>query len=168
MRFVLAVMTIASTALLTTISTIVSPRWIWNASGSVPIGLYAVQPIRQPHVGDLVLVEPPEDIRAYLARRGYLPEGVPMLKRITALPGQTVCRDGFVVTVDGLAIATARERDSRGRVLPAWGGCQRITGAEVFLLNRDAPNSLDGRYFGPLPLQSLRARAVPVWTHSER
>lgn len=168
MRCVLAMTTIASTALLATVATTVSPRLIWNASASVPIGLYAVRSIHQPRVGDLVLVEPPNALAAYLAQRGYLPDGVPMLKRIAALHGQIVCRRRSIVTVDGLAQATARERDSRGRVLPAWAGCRSITYAEVFLLNRDAPDSLDGRYFGPLPLRSLRGRAVPLWTRGER
>jgi hypothetical protein len=31
-------------------------------------------------------------------------------------------------------------------------------------MNRDAPDSLDGRYFGPLPLSTVVGRAVPVWT----
>ncbi len=35
---------------------------------------------------------------------------------------------------------------------------------EVFLMNPTAPDSLDGRYFGPLPASSIVGRAVPLWT----
>ena len=35
---------------------------------------------------------------------------------------------------------------------------------EVFLMNPTVPDSLDGRYFGPLPVASIVARAVPFWT----
>jgi len=44
-----------------------------------------------------------------------LPIGVPMLKRVAALPGQTVCRDGRMITVDGTDLAETLDRDRRGR-----------------------------------------------------
>ena len=62
-----------------------SPWFIWNASASVPIGLYAVKPASQLRVNDLVVVRPPEDVAAFLAEGGYLPRGVPLLKHILAL-----------------------------------------------------------------------------------
>jgi hypothetical protein len=34
-------------------------------------------------------------------------------------------------------------------------------------MNWDAPDSLDGRYFGPLPASSIVARALPLWTDAE-
>ena len=40
------------------------PKLIWNASASVPIGLYAVRPTGVHHVGDLVVVRPPEALAA--------------------------------------------------------------------------------------------------------
>ena len=40
------------------------PRLIWNASASVPIGLYAVHPTGALHVTELVVVRPPEPSRA--------------------------------------------------------------------------------------------------------
>jgi type IV secretory pathway protease TraF len=43
-----------------------------------------------------------------------------MLKRVLALPGQTVCRNGLTITVDNIANGEAHHRDSRGRPLPAW------------------------------------------------
>jgi type IV secretory pathway protease TraF len=69
-----------------------APRLIWNASASVPVGLYAVHPARLLHVNDLVVVMPPEPFASFLDSRRYLPVGAPMLKHITAFPGQTVCR----------------------------------------------------------------------------
>ena len=56
--------------------------------------------------------------------RRYLPKGVPMLKHILALPGQTVCRTDRTITVDGIAMGEALERDSLGRPLPDWQGCR--------------------------------------------
>ena len=116
----------------------VSPRFIWNASASVPIGLYAVKPASQLQLNDLVVVRPPEDVAAFLAEGGYLPRGVPILKHILALAGQTVCRFGSAVSVDAMAVGDARERDSHGRALPVWQGCRVLAKGEVFLMNRSA------------------------------
>src|SRR3546814_13124373 len=77
-----------------------APKLIWNASASTPIGLYRVEPDRSPEVTDLVAVRPPEPLASFLADGGYLPRGVPLLKRVAALPGQRVCRTGLAITVD--------------------------------------------------------------------
>lgn len=143
------------------------PKLIWNASASVPVGLYAVRPIERLEVTQLVLVTPPEPLAAFLADGGYLGYGAPLLKRIAALPGQTICRGGAEVKIDGAIWAVARERDRSGRMLPSWSGCRRLRNGEVFVLNWDKPDSLDGRYFGPLPISSLAGRAVPLWTDEE-
>ena len=79
-----------------------SPRYIWNASESVPIGLYRVQTVERLTVTDLVAVRPPELLAGFVDSNGYLPLGVPMLQRALALPGQTVCRTGLTITIDGI------------------------------------------------------------------
>jgi conjugative transfer signal peptidase TraF len=140
-----------------------SPQLVWNASASLPIGLYAVARITGVHAGDLVVVRPPERLARFLADRGYLPRGVPLLKHVAALAGQTVCRIGRSVTVDAIEMGEARERDGRGRALPVWEGCRVIGLGEVFLMNPRSADSLDGRYFGPLPAVSIVGRAIPLW-----
>lgn len=141
-----------------------SPRLIWNASASVPVGLYAVHPVGRIQIGDLVAVQPPGDLAAFLAARGYLPSGVPLLKHVVALPGAELCRLGDEITVHGNPLGMARARDRMGRDLPVWRGCRVIAGGEVFLMNPDVPDSLDGRYFGPLPTSTITARLSPLWT----
>ena len=141
-----------------------SPRLIWNATASTPTGLYALRPVGQLRRLELVAVRPPEPIASYLADDGFLPKGVPLLKNVMALPGQTVCREGDVVTIDHVEVGAAQTRDHLGRPLPRWSGCRTLLPGEVFLMNPTAPDSLDGRYFGPLPVISIVARAVPLWT----
>jgi conjugative transfer signal peptidase TraF len=140
------------------------PQYIWNLTPSVPLGLYSVQLPDRLHVATLVVAVPPEPLATTLAEGGYLPRGVPLLKRIFAIPGQTVCRIGTRITVDGIAATPARERDQCGRPLPVWQGCRVIAADELFLMNWDEPDSLDGRYFGPLPRSAVVARAMPIWT----
>ena len=144
-----------------------TPLYIWNASDSVPIGLYRVQPATRLAVTELVAVQPPDPLATFLDLNGYLPIRVPMLKRVLALPGQTVCRNGLTIAVDGIEVGDAHERDGRGRPLPAWHGCRVIAGGDVFVMNWQSADSLDGRYFGPLPASAIVGRAVPVWTDEE-
>jgi conjugative transfer signal peptidase TraF len=141
-----------------------SPWLIWNASASVPIGLYAIHTVGALRVGDLVVASPREPLASFLADRGYLPLGVPLVKHVAALPGQSVCRNGLTVSVDAVAVGEARERDSHGRPLPSWQGCRVIALGQVFLMNALSADSLDGRYFGPLPGASIVGRASSLWT----
>lgn len=142
-------------------------KLIWNASASTPIGLYVVQPIERLEVAHLVAVDAPEPMASFLADGGYLPPGVPLLKRVLGLPGQDVCRVGRTITVDGVAMGQARETDRFRRAMPEWQGCRRIADSEVFLMNWKVLDSLDGRYFGPLPASSIIGRAVPLWTDED-
>lgn len=139
------------------------PLLIWNASASAPIGLYRIHPDNDPPAGALVAVSPPERLARWLSARGYLPEGVPLLKHVAAKAGQRVCRINVAVSVDGRPVAVARQRDSRGRSLPVWRGCRTLKSGEIFLLNPAVPDSLDGRYFGPLATSAVIGRATPLW-----
>ncbi len=138
------------------------PRVIWNASASAPIGLYRIHPDRDPPAGALVAVAPPQWLAHWLSERGYLPAGVPLLKHVAAKAGQRVCRIGAVVSVDARPVVSARARDGQGRPLPVWRGCRTLQPGELLLLNPDHPDSMDGRYFGPLPASALIGRATPL------
>ena len=154
-----AVLVIGGTALFHS-----APRLIWNASASVPIGLYAVHPAgARCEQGELLVVTPPEKLATFLDARRYLPKGVPLLKHIAAEPGQTVCRMGDTISIDGRDVGAALDRDHLGRSLPVWQGCRVIAAGEVFLMNRQSIASLDGRYFGPLPATTIVGRADPIW-----
>lgn len=140
-----------------------SPRVLWNASASVPVGLYRLHSVGHLTIGDLVAVQPPPALLDYLDERGYLPRSVPLLKHVAALEGALVCRAGDRITVDHLHLGHAHAQDRNGRDLPIWQGCDRLAAGEVFLMNPDAPDSLDGRYFGTLPRTAITARLTPLW-----
>lgn len=144
-----------------------SPIYIWNASESVPAGLYRLRTASTHYVSELVAIHPPEQLATYLDRNGYLPTGIPMLKRVLALPGQTVCRNGSAIAVDGIAMGEARERDRHGGALPVWEGCRVVGEGQLFLMNWRSANSLDGRYFGMMPATAIIGCAVPVWTKDD-
>ncbi|MUZ65668.1 S26 family signal peptidase [Agrobacterium vitis] len=140
---------------------------IWNASASTPIGLYRLESPRHLAVTDLVAVRAPEAFVDLMVERGYIGRGVPLMKRVAGLPGQEVCRRDHAITVDGVPMGDALDRDHLGRPLPDWQGCRRIAEGEIFLMNWAVHDSLDGRYFGPMPASAVIGRALPVWTDED-
>lgn len=102
-----------------------------------------------------------------MVERGYIGQGVPLMKRIAALPGQRVCRTGRNITVDGAPLGDALESDRLGRPLPVWQGCRVVVRGELFLMNWQVRDSLDGRYFGPLPASAVIGRALPLYTDED-
>ncbi len=145
-----------------------SPHLLWNASPSVPTGLYALASIDTFKRGDLVAARPAAALAQYMAVRHYLPLGLPLIKHVGALPGQTVCRHGLAVSINGHIAAAARPSDHLHRPLPVWQGCHPIAPGEIFLLNPGVPDSFDGRYFGVVAMASIMGRTVPLWTAHEQ
>lgn len=140
-----------------------SPRLVWNASASAPVGLYRASPGSPVRVGDIVLARPPSFVRSLAARRHYLPLDVPLVKRVVAVAGARVCASGNDLTIDDKPLAHRLARDRRGRSLPAWQGCRTLKPGDVFLAMTDVADSFDGRYFGPTAKTDLISRVVPLW-----
>jgi len=138
------------------------PLLVWNVTASAPIGLYR-RSFSSVERAAWVLMTPPRQAHILAAQRGYLPLNVPMVKRVAALSGDTVCRANSAVTINGVARAIALLRDSKGRVLPVWQGCERLNDNQIFVLT--APSaSFDSRYFGVVPRANIIERIEPLWT----
>lgn len=141
-----------------------APKLIWNASASVPVGLYRIEHDTQPKVGELVAVRPSPALAHYMDARRYVEAGVLLVKPIAAANGATVCRRGLSVTIDNRAVATALPHDRLGRSLPVWSGCRRLAADDLFLIAPAHRDSFDSRYFGPIARRQIVGRAVPLWT----
>lgn len=139
------------------------PRLVWNASASAPPGLYTLQ-AATPQVGDLVLVATPRSVEDLAAERGYIPQHVPLIKRIAAGQGSLVCTRGDAVQVDDAPLALRTAFDAQRRPLPYWEGCRHLVRGELFLLMPQAPHSFDSRYFGPVRTNTVIGVLRPLWT----
>lgn len=139
-------------------------RIVYNPSDSVPPGWYRIGPPESLHVGSFVLVRLPADTAALAAQRGYLPEHIPLLKRIGAMSPQQVCIEKHIVRIDGMPVASVHATDGRGRPLSAWQQCRRLHDGELFLLSATNPASFDSRYFGPVAVSAVIGSAQPLWT----
>jgi conjugative transfer signal peptidase TraF len=140
------------------------PRLLWNATASLPVGLYAVRSRDAISVDDLVAFALSTEDADWAHARGYLDRSALLLKRVAALPGTEVCRIGDDIRIDGRLVATAQETDSHGRPMPVWAGCKLLGEGQVFLLLAETRDSLDGRYFGPTDAAAIVGLARPIWT----
>ena len=96
----------------------ITPQLIWNASASAPIGLYTVRTAADIGVTDLVAVDAPEPLASFLKEREYLPRGVPLMKRIAALPGQQCA------AADAVSPSTLSRWEKRWRAIGVVASCR--------------------------------------------
>jgi type IV secretory pathway protease TraF len=86
-----------------------------------------------------------------------------MPKHVAALAGPSISRIGRSATGRRDRNVGVQLRASRNRSLPVWQGC-RVKGDVLPMIPRSA-DSLDGRYFGPLPADSIVGRAIVLWAN---
>jgi conjugative transfer signal peptidase TraF len=145
---------------------------ISTTESAAPAGVYRIvgHEVRR---GELVAACLPFEVANLGLARGYLGAGdcpggaEPVDKIVGALPGDLLDIEPGSVSVNGVRFhdsATA-SRDSAGRPLAhvLWGK-GRVERGEVWLFGFNDPRSWDSRYFGPVPLASIRGELRPVVT----
>jgi conjugative transfer signal peptidase TraF len=137
------------------------PILVWNASPSVPIGLYFVERHR-PSRSEIAALKLPNGAARIADEREYLPASAMLLKPVLAVDGDIVCRYGAHVFVNGRRRGRALSRDNKLRSLPSWTGCQTLHSGQVFVLSR-RKDSFDSRYFGPVEPFNILGTASPVF-----
>lgn len=138
------------------------PRLVWNATDSVPRGLYRIEVGATVAAGDIVAARLPRAVRAMADTRHILPAGALLVKPVAAIAGADICATGDRISIDGRIVARRAAVNRQGRPLPRWQGCRRLRGGQVLLLSTH-PHSFDGRYFGPSEGAELIGRAVLLW-----
>ncbi|MFC7293012.1 S26 family signal peptidase [Hirschia litorea] len=141
----------------------VTKKFIFNRTNSAPIGLYWVlqEPIAK---SNWIVVSAKSEAAKYAYRQGFIGPGWPMIKKVAALYGDEVCRQGMQVFINGSLVALAQKQDKSGRALPEWKGCRILHTQDIFLLNENL-SSLDGRYLGVMTVSDVDGVAVPIWTY---
>lgn len=165
-RMIFACMGLGVAALLAPAVVQFPMRLVYNPSDSVPRGWYRIGSPDLWHVDGIVLVRLPAGVAALAAQRGYLPPGVPLLKRIGAVVPQSVCVGEGAVRIDGVVVASVRAEDGVGRPLSPWAQCRSLAERELFLLSNTRAGSFDSRYFGPVDASAVIGNAHPLWTWS--
>jgi conjugative transfer signal peptidase TraF len=133
-----------------------------NLTASMPRGIYWLRPSAPLARGTAVCLEVPRSIRGLVAERRYLPPNLHLLKRVVALPGDSVCTDNHRYVVDDQILSVIASRDRAGRPLTPFSYCAIVRPGVAFVAAA-GDSSLDSRYFGPVSLDDLTP-AVPLWT----
>ena len=133
-------------------------RLIWNRTGSVPQGLYWLsdEPFTK---GGWVVVSARSAEAEWAELHGFVGRDWPLLKRVAGVPGDEICRDGVMVSINRLPVGEALIASGSGVLLPSWSGCRRVEEDEIFLMNAH-PKSLDGRYFGITSARDIEGSAI--------
>lgn len=111
----------------------------------------------------MVIARLPDRFRQLAATRRYLPSNVPLVKRVTAAPGDEVCALGHAIFVNGRLAAQRKTADGSGRPMPWWTGCIQLGTGQFFLVMPDSEASFDGRYFGMTEGTDLIGKARLLW-----
>ncbi|MCP5056759.1 MAG: conjugative transfer signal peptidase TraF [bacterium] len=145
-------------------------RFNWTASA--PVGFYLERPLKFAR-GELILLCLPLRVETLGRRRGYLPAGTcqsgssPALKRLIGLPGDTIALDESSLAVNGAMLLQVpiQALDSSGRPLAhARFGVRVLPPGQVWVQGLIHTRSWDSRYFGPIPIESLKASVRPLLT----
>ena len=140
-----------------------------NRSASLPFLVYKIAPFVQNTEiihGDCVLVDISKLSNAVINRGvelGYVNLREPMLKRVGAIPGDTVVlKDGFLSVNKEATKITVVSKDSYGEKLSAWHTPITPQPGQYWLVS-DPERGFDSRYFGPLNGSAFTHKARPVF-----
>lgn len=148
----------------------------YNFTPSMPRGLYQWTSLDDVKRDKLVLVcMPPGELATLAKSRDYFRGAVsdrcasglpPLLKRVVAIPGDSVLIDRHGITVNGAHVAHSEplQADSAGRSMPAPRAAAKLLGAGEFVVMAPHEKSLDSRYFGAIGQAELLNSAAPLLT----
>jgi signal peptidase I len=147
--------------------------WIPSSSMVPTLGVYdriLLQKVfftwRDVREGDIVVFShPPSD------HCGGPQEG-DLVKRVIALPGQTIYSSGNSIYVNGRMLAEPYlpHNDPLGPPIPDASSQHpyRVPPGEFYMLGDNRADSCDSRYWGPIKGSSIIGKVVLTWWHDDR
>ena len=138
--------------------------YCFNITPSKPVGIYRLVPGRVER-GAIVLLKQPHNTAASVLQP-YVPANLPLIKRVAALPGDSVRVESDGIYVNGVRWPESVPllHDDEGRALhPYPFGAYRVAAGKVWVMSNH-PRGLDSRYFGPVPAASVISRLAPLLT----
>ena len=155
---------VGATALASALACLLASRLVWNWTPSLPLGLYWLSRGAPASPGTLAAFPVPAGVRDLVRERRYLPPGAFLVKPVVAAPGDRVCSDGGMLTVNGQPLGRVLTEDSAGRALPHYAGCGPLADGELFVASH-YDKSFDSRTFGPVLARDIRGTVTPLWTY---
>ena len=82
-----------------------------------------------PHVNGLLVIMSPDPLAKFVDERRYPLKGVPLLKHVLPIPGQSFCRTDHAITVDRVSIGEATDRDQLSVPCPSGTAAASLSAA---------------------------------------
>ena len=102
---------------------------------------------------------------ALIYGRGWLPQGMPLLKPVGGLEGDTYClKEGYFI-VNGVVAGPVFLLDSQGLPLPQVAGCRHVKHDEFLPVSSHIERSFDGRYMGAVRTSDVIGTGFPLLTY---
>ena len=145
------------------------PFWIPSPSMAPTLGVYdrvlvqkAFFAWRDVHEGQIVVFSHPR-----LDHCG--PQEGDLVKRVIALPGQTIYSSGNSIYVNGRLLAEPYlpHNDPLGPPIASRQHPFRVPPGEFYMLGDNRSDSCDSRYWGPIKGSSMIGKVVLVWWHDD-
>ena len=145
------------------------PFWIPSSSMAPTLGVYdrvlvlkAFFTWRDVHEGQIVVFSHPR-----LDHCG--PQEGDLVKRVIALPGQTIYSSGNSIYVNGRLLAEPYlpHSDPLGPPIASSQHPYRVPPGEFYMLGDNRSDSCDSRYWGPIKGSSMIGKVVLVWWHDD-
>ncbi len=150
----------------------------FNFTPSMPLGIYRLNPLPQDAIERqmLVAVCAPSSMVKLGRGRGYLSGGPcagatePLLKTVAAVAGDSVAVSFRGVTVNGRLLPNSKPVafDWAGRELSSSPAVHRRIPQGTIWVYADHPRSWDSRYWGPVTVRNVLAKATPVLVATSR
>jgi conjugative transfer signal peptidase TraF len=138
------------------------PLLIYNATDSLPHGLYFVVHKALYRRDELVVFPIPASVRELVRQRRWLPDGAFLIKPIAGKSGDLFDTKNGRCLINAKAFGPVKTVDRTGRKLPVCSVSRRLETDEVAVLN-PACCSFDSRYFGPIRERDIIGAARPIW-----
>ncbi len=97
------------------------------------------------------------------------PQGSDLVKRVIALPGQTIYSSGNSIYVNRRVLAEPYlpHDDPLGPPIASSQHPYQVPPGEFYVLGDNRANSCDSRYWGPIKGTSIVGKVVLVWWHDD-
>jgi len=147
-------------------SVFAQPLIIYNATDSLPHGIYRVIKQQNYKRGDLIVFPVPEQVRRLVLERGWLKPESYLIKPVAAKTGDDMWITCGQVFVNGKPFGTIKKQDRQGLPLPSLVFNDALSPGKIAVLQR-SDDSFDSRYFGMIDERDIIGRAVPIWVFYE-
>ncbi len=133
-----------------------------NKTKSLPRGIYRLYPPVDLHKGDIIVFEIPKSAEL-MFKRGYVSNIDTLMKKLAAFSKDEIKIENNEVIIGSKNWGKIYDKDNLNRGLKKLEKEQMRPSENEILALSDVDKSFDGRYYGPIPIKSIKHKAKPVF-----